>query len=426
MSSITVLSQHRERGGKRHSAQDATGQFAQQGTTPYLSIIIPMFNEQEVLATCHERVCAALDALPHACELIYVDDGSSDESWTIAAQLSSPQHQVRTLRLSRNFGKEAAMSAGLQVAKGQGVILIDADLQDPPELIPAMVEQWQAGYDVVDMQRHQRHGESWFKRFTAAAFYKLINHLTEMPIPENVGDFRLIDRRVVDEINRLPERTRFMKGLFAWPGFKRTTLLFDRDPRLAGETKWNYRKLCHLAFEGITSFSTRPLRLATAAGLLISLAALVFAGTVLVKTLLFGDPVAGYPSMMLVVLTLGGVQLLSIGLLGEYVGRLFIEAKQRPLFVVMEDAMREGKDANAAASDSKTACNKTDSVSQSQFQSQSREQREMTYNWMQYVPTELAQAPHSQPLGKHVQESFNTAFNNQALNNRAVAKGLNA
>ncbi|MGF1687917.1 glycosyltransferase family 2 protein [Photobacterium japonica] len=300
-----------------------------------------MFNERAVLATCHERVCQALEALNQPCELIYIDDGSTDGSWDIATQLKSKQHQVRTLRLSRNFGKEAAMSAGLKAAQGQAVVLIDADLQDPPELIPAMFDQWCAGFDVVDMQRRQRHGESWFKRFTAATFYKVINQLTDMPIPENVGDFRLIDRRVVDEINKLPERTRFMKGLFAWPGFKRTTLQFDRDPRLAGETKWNYRKLCHLAFEGITSFSTRPLRLATAAGLLISLVALVLAGTVLIKTLLFGDPVAGYPSMMLVVLILGGVQLLSIGLLGEYVGRIFIESKQRPLFVVMEDKFAE-------------------------------------------------------------------------------------
>ena len=325
MSSITVLSQHRER--QSHFRQE----------TPYISVIIPMYNEQEVLAACHERVCNVLDSLGKHCEIIYIDDGSSDDSWEIAKQLSSEHHSIKTLRLSRNFGKEAAMSAGLKAVTAEAAVLIDADLQDPPELIPDMVAQWQAGFDVVDMQRRRRLGEGWFKRFTAAAFYQVMNRLSDMPIPENVGDFRLINRRVIDEINKLPERTRFMKGLFAWPGFKRVTLQFDRDPRLAGETKWNYRKLIHLAFEGITSFSTRPLRIATAAGLITSFSALLLAVVVLTKTLIWGDPVAGYPSMMIVVLLVGGVQLLSIGLMGEYVGRLFIEAKQRPLFVVMEE-----------------------------------------------------------------------------------------
>ncbi|MGR5062892.1 glycosyltransferase family 2 protein [Photobacterium sp. DNB22_13_2] len=325
MSSITVLSQHRER--QSYSRQQ----------TPFLSVIIPMYNEEEVLQICHKRVCEALDGLGKFCEIIYVDDGSSDNSWDIASHLDSQYHSIKSIRLSRNFGKEAAMSAGLKAVTGEAAVLIDADLQDPPELISDMVAQWQAGFDVVDMQRRRRLGEGWLKRFTAAAFYHVINRLSDMPIPENVGDFRLINRRVIDELNKLPERTRFMKGLFAWPGFKRVTLQFDRDPRLAGETKWNYRKLIHLAFEGITSFSTRPLRIATGAGLLTSFSALLLAVAVLAKTLIWGDPVAGYPSMMIVVLLVGGVQLLSIGLMGEYVGRLFIEAKQRPLFVVMEE-----------------------------------------------------------------------------------------
>ncbi|MCW8329924.1 glycosyltransferase family 2 protein [Photobacterium sp. SDRW27] len=300
-----------------------------------------MFNEEAVIEACHQRLCLALDRLNRMCELIYVDDGSTDPCCDLANQFTSSIHQVRTIRLSRNFGKEAAMTAGLQAASGQAVILIDADLQDPPELIPAMVEQWQNGFDVVDMKRNQRHGEGWFKRSTAALFYKLMNRLCEIPIPENVGDFRLIDRRVVNEINRLPERTRFMKGLFAWPGFRRTTLMFDRDPRLSGQTKWNYSQLMHLALEGITSFSTRPLRIATGAGLLTSVAALAMAVVVFAKTLIWGEPVAGYPSTIMVVLLLGGVQLLSIGLMGEYVGRLFIEAKQRPLFVVMDEQFQD-------------------------------------------------------------------------------------
>lgn len=329
MSSITLLSRHRER------------QFNNQGGEPFLSVVVPLYNEEAVLEACHLRLCKVLDSLPQMCEIVYVDDGSSDRSWDLACLLTSSVHQIRTMRLSRNFGKEAAMSAGLQSAKGMAIVLLDADLQDPPELIPAMVEQWQSGFDVVDMKRKQRHGESWFKRTTASLFYKLINRLSDLPIPENVGDFRLMDRRVVDEINKLPERTRFMKGLFTWPGFRRTTLLFDREPRHAGQTKWNYTQLVHLAFEGITSFSTRPLRLATGAGLLTSLAAVAMALVVFAKTLVLGDPVAGYPTTIMVILLLGGVQLLSIGLMGEYVGRLFIEAKQRPLFVVMDNNVQK-------------------------------------------------------------------------------------
>jgi len=325
MSTIALLSQHR---GKYQKGK---------GDTPFVSIIVAMYNEDAVIEACHQRISATLDTLNKKCEIVYVDDGSQDKSWELVSNFSSDRHQLTRVRFSRNFGKEAAMSAGLQAATGQAVILIDADLQDPPELIPAMVEKWLSGFDVVDMQRRKRHGESWFKRTTAAVFYKLMNNLSEMPIPQNVGDFRLIDRRVVNEINKLPERTRFMKGLFAWPGFRRTTIRFDRDPRKAGETKWNYTQLVHLAFEGITSFSTRPLRMATGAGLLTSFAAVVMAIVVFTKTMIWGDPVAGYPSTIMVVLLLGGVQLLSIGLMGEYVGRLFIEAKQRPLFVVMDE-----------------------------------------------------------------------------------------
>ncbi|PMN72104.1 glycosyltransferase family 2 protein [Enterovibrio norvegicus] len=301
---------------------------------PYLSVVVPFFNEQAVLAACHQRILSVLDTLNARCEIIYVDDGSKDDSANIASALDAEHHDVTLIRLSRNFGKEAAMSAGLKATRGDAVILLDADLQDPPELIPEMIEAWQSGYDVVDMQRKARLGESAFKRFTARMFYTLLNRLSDVPIPENVGDFRLLDRRVVDTINALPERTRFMKGLFAWPGFQRTVLQFDRDPRFAGTTKWNTSQLFNLAAEGITSFSTKPLRLATYAGLMTGVSALCIAVVVVLKTLMWGDPVAGYPSLMLTVLTLGSVQLLSIGLLGEYLGRLFIEAKQRPLFLV--------------------------------------------------------------------------------------------
>ncbi|WP_122033556.1 glycosyltransferase family 2 protein [Aliivibrio sp. EL58] len=303
-----------------------------------LSVIIPVFNESESIIECHSRVCLVLESLNEASEIIYVNDGSTDDSWGQLFELSSPVKHVTitTINLSRNFGKEAAMSAGLVEAKGDAVILLDADLQDPPELIPEMLTEWRKGYDVVDMKRKSRDGESWFKIFTASLFYKVINNLSDLPIPENVGDFRLLDRKVVDQINQLPEKTRFMKGLFAWPGFRRTTLEFNRDPRIAGETKWNYTKLIHLAFEGITSFSTKPLRVATMAGLFTSACAIAMMLFVLFKTVLFGEMVAGYPTLITVILLLGGVQLLSIGLMGEYVGRLFIEAKGRPLYLIMD------------------------------------------------------------------------------------------
>lgn len=306
-------------------------------TTALLSIVIPFFNESEVLTGCHQRVVAVLDSLAHRCEIIYVDDGSNDDSWSQAINFTANNHIVRCIKLSRNFGKEAAMTAGLANTTGKAVIILDADLQDPPELIPQMISQWENGYDVVNMQRKERHGENWLKRTTAHLFYKLINRLADIEMPRNVGDFRLLDRKVVDVINNLPERNRFMKGLLSWPGFNTCTLQFDRDARQAGITKWNYSKLIHLAFEGITSFSIRPLRIATAAGLVTSVISLLMATVLVSKTLFLGDPVAGYPSLMTVVLLLGGIQLLSIGLMGEYVGRLFIESKQRPNFIVMNE-----------------------------------------------------------------------------------------
>ncbi|BFM48638.1 glycosyltransferase family 2 protein [Marinomonas sp. THO17] len=315
-------------------------------TKPLVSVIIPFLNESEVLEQCHQRVTKALSELQQGCEIIYIDDGSQDQSWHMVSQFNHPLHYVRSLRLSRNFGKEAAMSAGLKAAAGRCVILLDADLQDPPEYIPQMVEAWRNGAQVVEMQRRERQGENWLKRFTAHGFYRFMSYVSDHSITENVGDFRLMDEKVVKVINTLPERTRFMKGLLAWPGFRRQVLSFDRDPRLAGQTKWNYPKLIHLALEGITSFSTKPLRWATMAGLATSLAAFVMALVVFTKTLIWGEPVVGYPSTILIILFLGGIQLLSIGVLGEYVGRLFIESKQRPLYVLMEEAITKPSHTN--------------------------------------------------------------------------------
>jgi glycosyltransferase involved in cell wall biosynthesis len=226
------------------------------------------------------------------------------------------------------------MSAGLRLARGEAVVLIDADLQDPPELIPQMLQAWRDGADVVNMRRRTREGETWLKRTTAHAFYRVINRMSDVPIPQDVGDFRLLSRRAVQALNLLPEHNRFMKGLFAWVGFRQATIEYDRQPRSAGYTKWHYRKLWNFALEGITGFSVVPLKLATWAGLLSALAAFGYALVFVFKTLVFGEPVAGFPTLIVTILLLGGLQLMSIGILGEYLGRLFIETKQRPLFLL--------------------------------------------------------------------------------------------
>jgi len=301
-----------------------------------VSVIVPVYNEQAVLPSFHGRLVQVLDNLNERCEIIYIDDGSSDNSRNIITAFPVTSSVVQYIALSRNFGKEAAMSAGLQYARGIAVVVIDADLQDPPELIPLMVKRWRAGADVVNMKRNSRAGESMLKRFSAACFYRLLNWMSDINIEENVGDFRLLSREVVDHINELPERNRYMKGIFAWPGYKQVVVPFNRDPRFSGETKWNYFKLIGLAMDGISSFSIKPLRIATVLGVLIALSAFGYGSIVIAKTLLFGEVVHGYPSIMVVLLGLGGVQLISIGLLGEYIGRIFIESKQRPLYLIQE------------------------------------------------------------------------------------------
>jgi glycosyltransferase involved in cell wall biosynthesis len=241
---------------------------------------------------------------------------------------------VGFLRFSRNFGKETALSAGLNHVHGDVVLVIDADLQDPPELIPLMMEAWQRGVDVVNMQRVSRAGETVLKRATAHLFYRLINQLSEVPIPVDVGDFRLLSRRAVDALNRMPERNRFMKGLFAWIGFRQETLTYHREARAAGSSKWPYWRLWKLAVEGVTGFSTAPLKLALYFGLATSAIAFISLVYFLVKTWLIGDPVPGFPATIVTVLFLGGVQIASIGILGEYIARIFIESKGRPLYLI--------------------------------------------------------------------------------------------
>ncbi|MGR6859166.1 glycosyltransferase family 2 protein [Aliivibrio salmonicida] len=299
-----------------------------------LSIVIPFYNEASVLPECHERLVSVLNTIEGRCEIIYVDDGSTDKSRQIVEQFSASQISLKYIGLSRNFGKEAAMSAGLVQAQGNAIILLDADLQDPPELIPWMLAKWQEGYDIVNMQRIKRQGETRFKRFSAKCFYKVLNTLSDIDIPSNVGDFRLLSREVVMHINQMPERNRYMKGIFSWPGFSQVTLPFVRDARFSGETKWNYFKLIGLAVDGITSFSIKPLRIATIIGCIIALWAFIYGMVIVIKTMIFNEAVSGYPSMMVVQLALGGIQLLCMGVMGEYIGRIFIEVKHRPLYLI--------------------------------------------------------------------------------------------
>jgi polyisoprenyl-phosphate glycosyltransferase len=302
-----------------------------------LSVVVAAFNEDATLPLLHPRLRAALDSLGmEQTRVIYVDDGSTDDTWAVLQDVAAADPSVRAVRLARNFGKEIALTAGLDQVDTDAAIVIDADGQDPPELIPAFVDKWRQGFDVVYGTRTRRDGEGWFKRATAAAFYRVINRLSDTPIPADTGDFRLMSRRVIDALGQLRERQRFMKGLFAWVGFRQVALPYERAARVAGTSKFNYWRLWNLALEGITGFSTVPLRVATYLGLGTALLAFVFGMWVIAKTLVWGDPVQGWPSMMAVILFLGGVQLMALGILGEYLGRLYVEAKQRPLYLVSE------------------------------------------------------------------------------------------
>lgn len=308
-------------------------------SNPTLSIVIPVHNEAEVIPTLLYRLVLVCRQLGTTVELLFVDDGSRDNS--VGQLLQARQRRypnIRVLQLSRNFGKEAAVTAGLIHARGNAVVLMDADLQDPPEQIPNMVAAWRDGADVVLMKRRSRAGESWLKRMTASLFYRLINRISDTPIPVDTGDFRLMSRRTVDALNRLPERNRYLKGMFAWVGMPTVTLEFDRDPRVAGKTKWNYLKLVGLAMEGITSFSSRPLRIALVLGLMAAGTGGLFGIWEVLKVLVFGVSTPGYASMIAMITFLSGVQLLCVGLLGEYVGRIYMETKQRPVFILADDS----------------------------------------------------------------------------------------
>ena len=300
---------------------------------PAISVVVPAYNEAAGLDIFHRRLLLALAGL-ESWEVVYVNDGSTDGTLAAIEVLHRSDDRVAVVSLSRNFGKEIAITAGLDHAAGDAVVVIDADLQDPPELIPELVTCWRAGFDMVYAKRRSRAGESWLKRRTAQGFYRLMQRMGDLKLPEDTGDFRLMSRRVVDAVRQLREQHRFMKGLFAWVGYPTTYVLYDREPRCAGVSKWTYWKLWNLALEGITSFTVMPLKFATYVGLVVALLSAVYAAEVMVKTLIIGNPVAGYPSLMTVVLFLGGVQLMFLGVIGEYLGRVFNETKQRPLYLV--------------------------------------------------------------------------------------------
>ena len=301
-----------------------------------LTLVIAAYNEQSALPVLHPRLSKVLDGLDVDSRVLYVDDGSRDDTWAVLQQIAAADPRVSLLRLARNFGKELALTAGLDQVHTDAAMVLDADGQDPPELIPAFVAKWREGHDVVYGTRTRRDGETWLKKFTAAGFYRVMRWLSQTDIPRDTGDFRLMSRRVLDALRQLRERQRFMKGLFTWVGYRQVSLPYDREARMAGDTKFNYWRLWNLALEGITSFSTVPLRLATYVGVLTALLAFAWGLWIIARTVLWGDPVQGWPSLMTVVLFLGGLQLVALGIIGEYLGRLYVESKQRPLYLVAE------------------------------------------------------------------------------------------
>jgi glycosyltransferase involved in cell wall biosynthesis len=302
-----------------------------------ISILIPAYNEEEVLGHLYKRLQKlAENVAEYEFEFLFVNDGSRDKTLEILRELAQKDHRIAYVNLSRNFGKETAMIAGLDHVTGDATVIIDADLQDPPELIPQMISFWEEGYDDVYAKRRSRAGESWFKKKTSTWFYSVLQRSTSIQIQRDTGDFRLMSRRFVDALKEFRESERYTKGMYSWVGLRKKEILYDRDPRAAGTTKWNYLKLVNLAIDGITSFTTAPLRISSFLGVVVSLFAFIYIVYLVLRTLLFGTDLAGYPSMMAVILFLGGVQLLSLGIIGEYIGRIFNETKQRPLYLIDE------------------------------------------------------------------------------------------
>jgi glycosyltransferase involved in cell wall biosynthesis len=304
---------------------------------PHISVVLPVFNERELLSELHRRLTAVLAGMPVTSEIVLVNDGSSDGSWDRMLEIANVDRSVKALNLSRNFGHQVAITAGLDAASGDAVVVMDSDLQDPPEVIPLMYAKFLEGYDVAYGQRRQREGETWVKKATAKLFYRLVRRLTNLDIPADTGDFRLMSRRVVDDLARFQEHHRFIRGLVTWVGYNQTPVLYDRDRRYGGATKFSIGRMITFAFDGITSMSIRPLRLASHLGLLLSMlsgVAMIF----LVIYKLSGAPslVQGWTSLAVAMLFLGGVQLLALGLMGEYLGRIHDEVKQRPAYLIRD------------------------------------------------------------------------------------------
>lgn len=316
--------------------------MAKASQSPALSVIVPVLNEEDAIPAFLQRTVPILEAVcgdrlgGRSYEIVFIDDGSSDDTARITIAAGERNPSIKLIRLSRSFGKEAALAAGLSHVDGDAVIPMDVDLQDPPEVIPAMVEAWLEGAEVVNGVRSSRREDTWFKRSTARLFYRLYNAASDIPIKRNVGDFRLLDRAVVDALNTLAEGSRFTKGLYSWVGYRNVDVEYERPARLHGETKWSYRRLIRFALDGLIASTTAPLRIWSVAGLLIGLCAFIYAGFLVVRTMIWGADTPGYASTMVVILLLGGLNLLSLGIMGEYVGRISQEVRGRPLYVVRD------------------------------------------------------------------------------------------
>ncbi|MES2187013.1 MAG: glycosyltransferase family 2 protein [Pseudomonadota bacterium] len=311
-----------------------------------LSVVVPFYNEAASIPLFFPRVLACLDALEDmACEIVCVNDGSRDATLDRLLEAAAADTRIRVIDLTRNFGKEAALTAGLEEARGDAVVPFDADLQDPPEVIAQLVAKWREGFDVVVAKRVDRSSDGWLKRYTAALFYRVHNRVAETPIPENVGDFRLMSREVVEALRQLRESRRFMKGLFAWLGYRTAEVAYVREVRSAGDTKFSGWKLWNLAIEGLTSFSTMPLRIWSYVGAFVALLSFVYAAYLIVRTAVHGADVPGYASIFTAILFFGGIQLIGIGIIGEYIGRIYMEAKNRPVYLVRQRYERDPADA---------------------------------------------------------------------------------
>ncbi len=302
-----------------------------------ISIAVPCYNEESNVPEFYNEILKIFTGINYGLEIVFVNDGSKDNTLGVLVSLNSKDNRVKVVNLSRNFGKEIALAAAIDYCTGEAVIPMDVDLQDPPSILVELIKKWEEGFDVVYATRRKRNGEGLFKKFTAFVFYRLINSMSRIEIPKDTGDFRLMDRKVINALKKIKEYHRFMKGLFTWVGFRQTQIMYDRPARFTGKTKFNFWKLFNLAIEGVTSFSVAPLRIATIMGLLVSLSAFIYAFFIILDTLIYGNSVPGYPSLIVLILFLGGGQLLSIGIIGEYVGRIFDETKNRPLYFVKEE-----------------------------------------------------------------------------------------